>query len=136
MGLKCTSKNIFWIYWLIFEKVAIVCRYFRQAGCRSFYAFMLRTIPPSDEWLRRANRAVFFSFILKSIILIAITHNKKPLQFSKKFPRRCELKFMFSKKATKIDEIFTVNLTVTTYVLSNWRWRFNKFLWPLRKREL
>ena len=25
------------------------------------------------------------------------------------------LKFMFSKKATKIDKIFTVNLTVTTY---------------------
>ena len=24
------------------------------------------------------------------------------------------LKFMFSKKATKIDEIFTVNLTLTT----------------------
>ena len=26
------------------------------------------------------------------------------------------LKFMFSKKATKIDEIFTVDLTLTTYV--------------------
>ena len=26
-----------------------------------------------------------------------------------------QVKFMFSKKATKIDEIFTVNLTVTTY---------------------
>ena len=25
------------------------------------------------------------------------------------------LKFMFSKKATKIDEIFTVDLTLTTY---------------------
>ena len=25
------------------------------------------------------------------------------------------IKFMFSKKATKIDEIFTVDLTVTTY---------------------
>ena len=28
------------------------------------------------------------------------------------------LKFMFSKKAKKIDEIFTVDLTLTTYVLS------------------
>ena len=26
-----------------------------------------------------------------------------------------QVKFMFSKKATKIDEIFTVDLTVTTY---------------------
>ena len=30
-------------------------------------------------------------------------------------PRKiCPLKFMFSKKATKIDEIFTVDLTLTT----------------------
>ena len=27
----------------------------------------------------------------------------------------CNVKFMFSKKATKIDKIFTVNLMVTTY---------------------
>ena len=27
----------------------------------------------------------------------------------------CTVKFVFSKKATKIDEIFTVNLTLTTY---------------------
>ena len=40
---------------------------------------------------------------------------------------------MFSKKATKIDRIFTVNLTVTTYVLSNLRWRFCQFLWPSQK---
>ena len=31
------------------------------------------------------------------------------------------LKFIFSKKATKIDEIFTVNLTFTKYIASNRR---------------
>ena len=30
------------------------------------------------------------------------------------FDRTIIVKFMFSKKATKIDEIFTVNLTFTT----------------------
>ena len=32
------------------------------------------------------------------------------------------VKFMFSKKATKIDEIFTVDLTVTTYcqIVADW----------------
>ena len=34
------------------------------------------------------------------------------------------VKFVFSKKATKIDEIFNVELT-----LSNRRWRFRQFLW-------
>ena len=29
------------------------------------------------------------------------------------------VKFMFSKEATKIDEIFTVNLSVTTYCQIN-----------------
>ena len=39
------------------------------------------------------------------------------LILSDSFPIRvylCPLKFMFSKKATKIDEIFTVDLTLTT----------------------
>ena len=45
------------------------------------------------------------------------------------------LKFIFSKKATKIDEIFTVNLRVTTYVLSNGE-DFVNFCGLLRKREL
>jgi hypothetical protein len=36
---------------------------------------------------------------------------------------RVLLKFMFSKKATQIDKIFTVNL-------SNHQWRFCQFLWP------
>ena len=31
------------------------------------------------------------------------------------------LKFIFSKKATKIDEIFTVDLTLTYYIASNRR---------------
>ena len=39
------------------------------------------------------------------------------------------LKFMFSKKATKIDQIFTIDLTFTKQV-SNRRWRFRQFLWP------
>ena len=43
------------------------------------------------------------------------------------------IQFMFSKKVPKIDEIFTVDLTITTYILSNWRWRFCQFLWPSQK---
>ena len=45
------------------------------------------------------------------------------------------LKFMFSKKATKIDEIFTVDLTVTTYCQIDGEDFFN-FCGLLRKREL
>ena len=45
------------------------------------------------------------------------------------------LKFMFSKKATKIDEIFTVDLTVTTYCQIEGE-DFEKFCGLLRKREL
>ena len=41
---------------------------------------------------------------------------------------------MFSKKATKIDKIFTVNLTVTTYGQIDGE-DFINFS-PLRKREL
>ena len=40
-----------------------------------------------------------------------------------------DIKFMFSKKATKIDEIFTINLTFTKYISSNRQWRFHHFLW-------
>ena len=41
------------------------------------------------------------------------------------------LTFMFSKRATKIDENFTVD---TTYCqVSNWRRRFGQFLWPSQK---
>ena len=46
-----------------------------------------------------------------------------------------EIKFMFSKKATKIDEIFTVDLTVTTYCQIDDE-DFVKFCGLLRKREL
>ena len=45
------------------------------------------------------------------------------------------LKFIFSKKATKIDEIFTVDLTVTTYCQIDGEDFFNFFGHP-RKREL
>ena len=45
------------------------------------------------------------------------------------------IKFMFSKKATKIDEIFTVDLTVTTYCQIDGE-DFVHFCGPLRKREL
>ena len=45
------------------------------------------------------------------------------------------LKFMFSKKATKIDEIFSVDLTVTTYCQIDGE-DFVNFCDLLRKREL
>ena len=45
------------------------------------------------------------------------------------------LKFMFSKKATKIDKIFTVDLTVTTYCQIDSE-DFVNFCGLLRKREL
>ena len=44
------------------------------------------------------------------------------------------LKFMFSKKATKIDEIFTVVLTVTKYFQIDGE-DFVNFCGLLRKRE-
>jgi hypothetical protein len=66
----------------------------------------------------------------------------------------CCLKFMFSKKATKIDKIFTVDLTVKVHIFlegpkifqnlhlafdfwlyvlySKVRWRHCKILWPSR----
>ena len=42
------------------------------------------------------------------------------------------VKFMFSKKATKIDKIFTVDLTVTTYCQIDSE-DFCQFLWPSQK---
>ena len=42
------------------------------------------------------------------------------------------LKFVFFNKATKIDEIFTVDVKLI-YITSNWRWRFRQFLWPSQK---
>ena len=45
------------------------------------------------------------------------------------------LKFTFSKKATKIDEIFTVDLTITTYCKIDGE-DFVNFCGLLRKREL
>ena len=47
----------------------------------------------------------------------------------------CSVKFVFSKKATKIDEIFTIDLTVTTYCQIDGEDFFN-FCGLLRKREL
>ena len=46
-----------------------------------------------------------------------------------------KLKFMFSKKATKIDKIFTVDLTVTTYCQIDGE-DFVNFCGLLRKCEL
>ena len=46
-----------------------------------------------------------------------------------------KVKFMFSKKATNIDKIFTVDLTVTTYCQIDGQDYFN-FCGLLRKREL
>ena len=48
---------------------------------------------------------------------------------------RLILKFMFSKKATKMDEIFTVDLTVTTYCQIDGE-DFFCFCGLLRNREL
>ena len=45
------------------------------------------------------------------------------------------IKFMFSKKATKIDKIFTVDLTVTTYCQIDGE-DFVNFCGLLRKLEL
>ena len=47
----------------------------------------------------------------------------------------CNVKFMFSKKATKIDEIFTVNLTVPSKC-QLYGEDFVKFCGLLRKQEL
>ena len=43
------------------------------------------------------------------------------LQIVENYTSKGQLKFVFSKKATKIDKIFTVHLTVTKYIMSNGR---------------
>ena len=54
----------------------------------------------------------------------------------KKFKNHARyVKFMFSKKATKIDKIFTIDLTVTTYCQIDGE-DFVNFCGLLRKREL
>ena len=60
--------------------------------------------------------------------------------YSMKSNRRCYflhnlVKFMFSKKATKIDKIFPIDLTATTYCQIDDEDLFN-FCGLLRKREL
>ena len=40
------------------------------------------------------------------------------------------IKFIYSEKATKFCEIFTLLLTSTNFVLTKVRWRFRKILWP------
>ena len=45
----------------------------------------------------------------------AIPKKAKQKKWHSRFIKSLQLKFIFSKKATKIDEIFTVDLTVTTY---------------------
>ena len=47
----------------------------------------------------------------------------------------CSVNFVFSKKATKIDEIFTMDLTLTTYCQINGE-DFVNFCGLLRKHEL
>ena len=41
------------------------------------------------------------------------------------------LKFIFSEKATKFFRTSTIDLTVTTLLRTNLRWRFRKHLWPV-----
>ena len=48
------------------------------------------------------------------IYLYQLTLNAKLSDFSLVSPQNLRLKFIFSKKATKIDKIFTVDLTFTT----------------------
>ena len=66
----------------------IVCT-FSSNVCRLAYALRLLKI---IKFINKFMKSYFFPF----------------------FPF-CTVKFMFSKKATKIDKIFTVDLTVTTY---------------------
>ena len=77
---------------------------------------------------------------LPSYILVVSCELKrlgKAIAFNYGFP--CfflsTVKFMFSKKATKIDKIFNVDLTVTTYCQIDGG-DFVNFCGLLRKREL
>ena len=62
------------------------------------------------------------------------SHEKKVFRKNPNMGLQAILKFMFSKKATKIDEIFTVDLTVTTYSQIGGE-DFVIFCGLLRKRE-
>ena len=56
---------------------------------------------------------------------VDVIHNEEKYDFEFLYKLSAKVKFVFSKKATKIDEIFTVDLTLTyyipTYLMSN-RW--------------
>ena len=86
----------------------IVCT-FSSNVCRLAYALRLLKI---IKFINKFMKSCFFPF----------------------FPF-CTVKFMFSKKATKIDKIFTVYLTVTTYCQIDGE-DFVNFCGLLRKREL
>ena len=62
------------------------------------------------------------------IFLVVFSHNAAKLF-------NVHLKFVFSKMATKIDKIFTIDLTVTTYCQNDSEDCAN-FYGLLRKREL
>ena len=56
-------------------------------------------------------------------------HPTKHFESSKYLPRI--LKFIYSEKATKFCEIFTLFLTGTKYIcMTKVRWRFRKIFWP------
>ena len=46
---------------------------------------------------------------------LILLFDKKNVLTKNKYLDVNAIKFMFSKKATKFDEIFTINLTLTTY---------------------
>ena len=59
----------------------------------------------------------------------------KGLFFSLKYFRERQVKFMFSKKATKIDEIFTIDLTLCSNLTIDGE-DFVNFCGLLREHEL
>ena len=79
------------------------------------------------------NHIVEFSRVIFEIMYLS----RRLDQFLSKSKKKIHgvLKFMFSKKATKIDKIFTVDLTVTTYCQIDGK-DFVNFCGLLRKHEL
>ena len=77
------------------------------------------------------------TFLFSSGFIIGCLISESFSFFLKSQKKRCQItvlstiliKFVFSKKATKIDEIFTVDLTVTTYCQINGE-DFFQILWP------
>ena len=55
--------------------------------------------------------------------------SEKPARIEKNLPEITIVKFMFSKKATKIDEIFTVDLMLCSKRQIDGE-DFCQFLWP------